>query len=350
MSKKKSIKCMIIIIVLSLIVFQSNIVAQDKKKCLFVSDDPWPGTDLDQELIAYLEQTYDVEIFDDDTEVGAGTPSIDEIKTYDFGFVSEAVDSKVLIPLKGCPIPLLYLEVYGRTYTTGWCPHPGEFWGGVGSGTIKIVDDTGHPLSAGYAKDAEIEIVEGSDEPDAWLTYCDPGVEFIPIAVLASDPDHYNIFGIEAGTALFPNASDQVDPNLVSENRCVGFGIHSLAYSTMTDDSWKFIDAGISWILGGETGVEKTSTSMPADFNLAQNFPNPFNPETKIEFQLESPGHTTISVYNSQGQLITTLVDENLESGTYYVTFRAENYSSGVYFYRINSGDFSKVRKMLLMK
>jgi len=350
MSKNKSIKCIIIFIVLSLIVFQSNIVAQDKKKCLFISDDPWPGTDLDQDLIAYLEQTYNVEIYDDDTEIGAGIPSIDEIKTYDFGFISETVDSKVLIPLKGAPIPLFYLELYARTYTTGWCPHPGEFWGGDGSGAIKIVDETGHPLSAGYAKDAEIEIVEGSDEPDAWLTYCNPGIDIIPIAVLASDPTKYNIFGVEAGTPLYPNASDQVDPNLPSENRCVAFGIHSAAFASMTDDAWKFIDAGIAWMLGGDVAVNRISTSTPTDFNLAQNFPNPFNPETKIEFQLGRPGHTTISVYNSQGQLITTLVNEDLESGTHYVTFRAENYSSGVYIYRINSGDFSKVRKMLLMK
>ena len=349
MSQNKSIKYIIIFIVLSLIAFQSNILAQDKKTCLFVSDDPWPGSTQDQDLIAYLEQTYTVEIYDDDTEIQQGIPSLEEIKAFDFGFVSEMVDSKTLIPLKGVPIPLMYLEVYGRTYTTGWCPHPGEFWGGVGSGTIKIVDDTGHPLAAGFAKDAEIEIVKGSDE-DAWLTFCDPGVDFIPIAVLASDPTHNNIFGIEAGTALFPNAANEVDPTLLSENRCVGFGIHSGAYSTMTEDSWKFIDAGIAWILGEEIAVDKISTSTPIDFNLAQNFPNPFNPETKIEFQLRSPGHTTISVYNSQGQLITTLVNENLESGTHYVTFRGENYSSGVYFYRINSGVYSSVRKMLLMK
>jgi len=350
MSKNKSIKCMIIFIVLLLIVFQSNIVAQDKKKCLFISDDPWPGSTEDQDLIAYLEQTYTVEIFDDDTEIGDGVVSIDDIKTYDFGFISEMVDSKVLIPLKGCPIPLFYLEVYGRTYTTGWCPHPGEFWGGEGSGTIKIVDDTGHPLAAGYAKDAEIEIVEGSDEPDAWLTYCDPGVDFIQIAVLASNPTHNNIFGIEAGTALFPNASNQVDPNLVSENRCVGFGIHSAAYSTMTADSWKFIDAGISWLLGEDVAVDEIDAEKPEFFKLGQNYPNPFNPSTKITFSLKTKGHTTLTVYNAMGQLITTLADQDMNVGTYHVTFDARELPSGIYFYQIKSGEFTQVKKMILTK
>ncbi len=350
MLKNKSVKCLFIFIVLSLIVFQSNIVAQDKKKCLFISDDPWPGTDLDQELIAYLEQTYNVEIFDDDTEIGAGTPSIDEIKTYDFGFISETVDSKVLIPLKGAPIPLFYLELYARTYTTGWCPHPGEFWGGVGSGTIKIVDDTGHPLSAGYAKDAEIEIVEGSDEPDAWLTYCNPGIEIIPIAVLASDPTKYNIFGVEAGTALYPNASDQVDPNLLSENRCAAFGIHSAAFASMTADAWKFIDAGIEWILSGEVAVEKDDAAKPISFELAQNYPNPFNPTTEISFALAKPGYTSLTVHNVLGQLVATLVDQDMRVGIYRVTLDATDLPSGIYFYQIKSGEFTQVKKMTLMK
>ena len=349
MSQNKSIKCMIIFIVLSLIVFQSNIVAQDKKKCLFVSDDPWPGTNLDQDLIAYLEQTYTVDIFDDDTEIQQGIPSLDEIKTYDFGFVSETVDSKVLIPLKGVPIPLMYLELYGRTYTTGWCPHPGEFWGGVESGTIKIVDDTGHPLAAGYAKDAEIEIVKGSDE-DAWLTYCDPGVDFIPIAVLASDPTHNTIFGIEAGTALYPNASNQVDPNLLSENRCVGFGIHSGAYSTMTEDSWKFIDAGIAWILAEGTSVKQDGEIAHVDFKLTQNYPNPFNPTTEISFSLAKAGYTSLTVHNVLGQVVATLVDQNMSVGTYRVTLDATDLPSGIYFYQIKSGEFTQVKKMTLMK
>ena len=349
MSKNKSIKCMIIFIVLLLIVFQSNAVAQDMKKCLFVSDDPWPGSTQDQDLIAYLEQTYNVEIYDDDTEIQQGIPSLEEIKTFDFGFVSEMVDSKVLTPLKGAPIPLMYLEVYGRTYTTGWCPHPGEFWGGVDKGTIKIVDDTGHPLAAGFAKDAEIEIVKGSDE-DAWLTYCDPGIDFIPIAVLASDPTHNNIFGIEAGTALFPNASDQVDPTLVSENRCVGFGIHSGAYASMTADAWKFIDAGISWLLGEDVAVDKINAEKPEFFKLGQNYPNPFNPYTKITFSLKTKGHTTLTVYNTIGQLVATLADQDMSVGTYHVTFDAKDLPSGIYLYQIRSGEFTQVKKMMLMK
>ena len=109
MSKNTKIRCLFIVVVVLLIVLQGNILAQDKKKCLFVSDDPWPGSTQDQDLIAYLEQTYDVEIYDDDTEIANGIPTLEEIRTYDFGFVSEIVDSKVLTPLKGCPIPFMYL-------------------------------------------------------------------------------------------------------------------------------------------------------------------------------------------------------------------------------------------------
>lgn len=350
MLKNKSIKCMIMFIVLLLIVFQSNIVAQDKKECLFLSDDPWPGADLDQDLIAYLEQTYNVTI-NTDKELDAGTLTIEEVKTYDFCFISETVDSKILKSLKGTPIPLFYTELYaGATYVTGWCPHPGTFWGNVGTGKIKIVDETSHPLSAGYAKDAEIEIVDGSNDPEGWLTYCNPGVDIIPIAVLASDPTKYNIFGVEAGTALYPNASNVVDPTLLSENRCVAYGIHSQAFGNMTADAWKFIDAGISWLLGEDVAVDKINAEKPEFFKLGQNYPNPFNPYTKITFSLKTKGHTTLTVYNTIGQLVATLADQDMSVGTYHVTFDAKDLPSGIYLYQIRSGEFTQVKKMMLMK
>ncbi len=348
MLKNRSVKCLFILIVLSLIIFQSNIAAQDKK-CLFISDYGWPGATLDLDLIAYLEKTYTVEIITD-KDLDAGKVTIEEVKTYDFGFISETCDSKILDPLKGAPIPLFYTEPgAGKTYVTGWCPYPGTFWGGVENGTIKIVDETGHPLSAGYAKDEEIEIVTGSNE-GSWLGYCNPGVEIIPIAVLASDPTKYNLFGVEAGTALYPNATDVIDPSLVSESRCVAFGISSQAFGNMTDDAWKFIDAGISWLLGEDVAVDEIDAEKPEFFKLGQNYPNPFNPSTKITFSLKTKGHTTLTVYNAMGQLITTLADQDMNVGTYHVTFDAKDLTSGIYLYQIRSGEFTQVKKMMLMK
>lgn len=81
-----------------------------------------------------------------------------------------------------------------------------------------------------------------------------------------------------------------------------------------------------------------------------QNYPNPFNPTTTIQFQTPQAGHVKITVYNTLGQLVTTLVDGNMKAGIHKVTFDAADYATGVYFYRLKVNDFSKVKKMLLLK
>ncbi len=88
----------------------------------------------------------------------------------------------------------------------------------------------------------------------------------------------------------------------------------------------------------------------PNQYSLKQNYPNPFNPETRIMFHLAKSGQTTIKVYNVLGQQVMTLMDKKLLAGPHTVTFDGKNFTSGIYFYKIQSGDFTKVRKMMLMK
>jgi fibronectin type 3 domain-containing protein len=93
----------------------------------------------------------------------------------------------------------------------------------------------------------------------------------------------------------------------------------------------------------------------PRTFELAQNYPNPFNPETTIRYALAGPSHVTVTVYNMAGQTIRTLVEQHQAIGFYTVRWDGRNsygepVASGVYLYRIQAGDFSSVRKMLLIK
>jgi hypothetical protein len=88
----------------------------------------------------------------------------------------------------------------------------------------------------------------------------------------------------------------------------------------------------------------------PTTFTLNQNYPNPFNPTTKISFFLEKSGITTLSVYNVLGQKIATLLSKDLQIGKHSVDFNGTELSSGVYFYKIESGDFTSVKKMMLLK
>jgi hypothetical protein len=88
----------------------------------------------------------------------------------------------------------------------------------------------------------------------------------------------------------------------------------------------------------------------PESFSLAQNFPNPFNPGTIIQYNLPQDTYVLLDVYNTLGQKVQTLTNEELEAGVHQVEFNGQNFASGVYFYRIRAGAFQEVKKMILVK
>lgn len=83
---------------------------------------------------------------------------------------------------------------------------------------------------------------------------------------------------------------------------------------------------------------------------LSQNFPNPFNPTTRINYMVNSSENITIKIYNILGKEIKTLLSEYKQPGTYFIDFDASYLPSGVYFYRIISGNYSETKKMMLLR
>lgn len=98
------------------------------------------------------------------------------------------------------------------------------------------------------------------------------------------------------------------------------------------------------------TGSQISSNQVPNVYSLAQNYPNPFNPSTKISFALPKAGNVKLVVFDLLGREIRTLVNEFRTAGNHTVEFNASNLASGVYFYRIEAGDFTATKKMLLIK
>jgi len=97
------------------------------------------------------------------------------------------------------------------------------------------------------------------------------------------------------------------------------------------------------------------SADLPTSFDLGQNFPNPFNPTTTIGFSLPEAGNVSLKIYNIKGQLVRTLVDGATPAGYHEVNWDGRDQSdraaaSGVYFYRLETRDYSKTRKMMLIK
>jgi hypothetical protein len=86
------------------------------------------------------------------------------------------------------------------------------------------------------------------------------------------------------------------------------------------------------------------------DFVLSPNYPNPFNSSTKILLKLSSEGIVSLNIYDVLGREVATLVDEYREAGSYELEFDASNLPSGMYIYRLQSGSYSDVKKMILSK
>ena len=108
---------------------------------------------------------------------------------------------------------------------------------------------------------------------------------------------------------------------------------------------------GVPMVIYGTilTGITNPNTT-PEKYELSQNYPNPFNPTTKINFSIPKSGLVTLKVFDVLGREVATLVNETRVAGNYTEGFDGSGLSSGVYFYRIQAGDFSSIKKMMLTK
>jgi len=115
-------------------------------------------------------------------------------------------------------------------------------------------------------------------------------------------------------------------------------------------------DLAVGRLGAGVTAVEAdASAAIPDSYELGEAYPNPFNPETTIDFSVPVDGDVKISIFNTAGQQVATLVDDQLNAGAYKSTWDARDQhgkpvSSGVYFYRMEAGDFSATQAMTLLK
>jgi hypothetical protein len=92
------------------------------------------------------------------------------------------------------------------------------------------------------------------------------------------------------------------------------------------------------------------SQFSPAKFELSQNYPNPFNPSTTIRYALASRSRVTLTVFNTLGQQVSTLVNETQDAGYHDVRFDGSGLASGVYFYRMQAGDLVQTKRLLILR
>ena len=129
------------------------------------------------------------------------------------------------------------------------------------------------------------------------------------------------------------------------------FGYSSNGVRTITFDNQSVFQRQLNLTLTPETPTSSESNYLvPEKFELGQNYPNPFNPSTQISWKSPVSGLQTLKVYNILGNEVATLVNEWKEAGNYSIEFDASKLASGTYFYRLTIGNFSEVRKMILIK
>ncbi len=117
------------------------------------------------------------------------------------------------------------------------------------------------------------------------------------------------------------------------------------------------VDKSVTWAAqyaanihqNGITSIHADNT-IPSAYTLSQNFPNPFNPSTTIKFALAKPSHVSLNVYSVSGELVSSLIDNEMNAGRHEITFDGSNLASGVYIYRLVTPNFQYSKKMVLSK
>lgn len=185
-----------------------------------------------------------------------------------------------------------------------------------------------------------VSVVSNASVGGAVVTINHPGVELGVPTANGMDLKYSDVNGVMTvvvynmqSLSLAPGSNTLFTVPVLSEGS-VSFGDVSVA-------------DGRGALLDSRTAI---TAPLPTEFSVSQNFPNPFNAQTGIKFELPTAANTTVSIYNVAGQLVKTFDEGPLAAGTYQVVWDASNVASGVYFYKVTAGDFTKTMKMTLLK
>jgi hypothetical protein len=136
-------------------------------------------------------------------------------------------------------------------------------------------------------------------------------------------------------------------------------GLSAVVNDTRLVTSHTYVFANRPWVTPVEvwkrplsewTSVSEGKEGVPMSLALEQNYPNPFNPTTAIRYALPQRSHVTLTVFNTLGQQVATLIKGEVEAGYHEVQFYPQGLASGVYVYRLQAGDFVQSKKLLLLK
>jgi hypothetical protein len=180
------------------------------------------------------------------------------------------------------------------------------------------------------------------------LTYCDiqdtlwPGAGNIDLDPLFRDAESgdFHLMSIACGYSVDSPCIDAGDPNIID---------------SLLDCSWGLggLRSDMGAYGGGDTGtvgINDNSSLLPNEIYLMQNFPNPFNSETRIKFSIVNSIEVRLAIYDLLGREVQILIDDYCPAGEYAVNFKGAGIPSGIYFYSLKAGDSIETKRMVLLK
>jgi Secretion system C-terminal sorting domain len=197
---------------------------------------------------------------------------------------------------------------------------------------------------------------------DVGLTFFMRGIDGDPIslsnqfgfslsAIYPRSPDQFIPYDAFA-TSLFTFGTYQQYNSLRADdgtNRVVyfGFGLEQVADQAVVDS---LVVRSINWLMNGVVLNTPNEDLIAESYKLDQNYPNPFNPATTISYSIPKESNVSLIVYDIMGKQVAELVNSKQAAGSYRVGFDATKFASGTYFYKLTTGDFISVKKMILLK
>jgi photosystem II stability/assembly factor-like uncharacterized protein len=215
-------------------------------------------------------------------------------------------------------------------------------------------------VNTGYAAGALGMLIKTTNGGVNWVRQTIPSINWIECLYFVNTSTGYYVadYGNMAKTTNGGTNWYVINSGTIRDLYCIYFVDQNTGYA---------VGAGgriLKTTTGGEPlGLKRISSEIPANYRLQQNYPNPFNPSTKIQFSIPpsqlplSKGggfsrglYVVMKIYDISGREVSTLVNETLSPGTYEVEWHSDGFSSGIYFYKLEAGDFSVTRKMVLVK
>jgi len=320
-------------------IIDNNIVYTATNRGIFISSNAgtnWTETGFSQ----FNTGSMSISLTESD-EIYTGTWSDGVYKTdienFDWTKVIEIPDNQIIWSVLSKDSCIL-IGGYGIYYS----PDLGINWARVDSFDNEIyslaVTDAGSYIAGSNGK-----LYKSEDQGESWrLVFSETSDYFKDIIVNDS-----TIFAASRGQGVFVSIDDGENWQVSSD------GLLSEDVISLCADNKNTIYAGTFrygiFSTNEVSNVEYIPSPIPQNY-LLDNYPNPFNPTTKISFAISKSSNITLTVYDALGSKVSTLIDDFIEAGNYSVSFDASDLASGIYFYRLTSDTFSETKKMVLLR